>query len=104
MNYVKINSEGNLSLTYDVSVFCNGRVVRHLGTGLDAVLKFSNIVEKEGVSDAKETECLWGNNYIITLTGEALLAFLRNHYPNEVNCGEKIELEEEYVIDCYDMS
>ena len=104
MNYVEIDSEGNLSLTYDVSVMCSGRVIRHLGTGLDAVLKFCDIVENEGIPEAKKIKCLWGNNYNITMTGEALLGFLRKHYPDEVNSGEEIDPAEEYIIDCYDMS
>ena len=103
MNYIRPDSEGNLSLTYDVSVKCHGGIVRHLGTGLDAVLKFSDIAEK-GIPEAKKMECLWGNNYLITMSGEALIAFLGKYYPDKVHNGEEIDLSEEYVIDCYDMS
>ena len=103
MSIIKPDREGNLSLTYDVSVRSHGRIVRHLGTGHNAVLKFSRIANA-GIPEAKETENLWGNNYRITISGKALLDFLVKYYPSEVLDGEEIDPEEEYVIDCYDMS
>ena len=104
MRYVEVDREGNLILTYEVSVECHGRRVRHLGTGSSAVHKFCEIIENEGIPEAKEIKCLWMNNYLVTISGEGLLSFLERHYPNEVHSGRKIDPDEEYVIDCYDMS
>ena len=104
MHYVELDGEGNLILTYDVSIECHGRRAGHLGSGHDAVHKFCEIVKTEGIPEAKKIECLWENNYLVTISGEGLLSFLERHYPERVYIGRKIDPEEEYVIDCYDMS
>ncbi len=102
MHYVETDREGNLILTYDVSVDCEGKRVLHLGSGSDAVDRFCAIVEK-GIPEAKEVKCLWENNYLVTMSGESLIAFLRKHYPEKKSL-RRIDPEKEYVIDCYDMS
>ena len=104
MYEIKTDHEGNLSLTYDVSVNCHGRRAFHLGTGSSAVFKFAEIV-RAGIPEAKQIECLWGNNYRITIQGDALIRLIREHYKElSKDAKERIDPSEEYVIDCYDMS
>ena len=104
MHYAEPDRENDLILTYDVSVECHGRRVCHLGTGYDAIAEFCEIVENEGIPEAKEIKCLWTNNYLVTISGEGLISFLERHYPGEAQSVRMIDPTEEYVIDCYDMS
>lgn len=101
--YIYSDADGNLTLTYDVSVFCRGKGVLHLGSGYSAVDRFVRIADA-GIPEATEIEELWPNNYSVTFTGAGLAEFIRRHYPEEIGNIEKIDLQEEYVLDCYDMS
>ena len=104
MHEVRIDHDGELILTYDVSVSCHGKTVFGLGLGSDAVFKFCDIVEA-GIPVALKVENLWGYNYLVTLTGKSFLELVREHYPEYMEEAEKrIDPEEVYVIDCYDMS
>lgn len=103
MHYVDYDREGNLILTYDVSIDCHGKRFLHLGTGLDAVSRFCEIA-KEGIPEATKVDCLWENNYLVTISGKNLALFLEKHYPEKAYAIKKIKPDEEYLIDCYDMS
>jgi len=103
MHYVKTDSRGELILTYDVTIDCHGKRFLHLGTGHEAVDRFCDIV-KDGIPEAKEIECLWAGNYRVTISGEGLAQFLERCYPEIGYSKDKLDPEEEYVIDCYDMS
>ena len=99
-----VDKEGNLYLTYEVSVQHHGKTVMLLGTGSSAVSKFYNIAEA-GIPGAKETEFLFNLNVLVTLDGECLLNLLKVHYPGKFEDAKNIiDPKEEYVIDCYDMS
>ena len=52
----------------------------------------------------KEVKCLWENNYLVTFSGKNLEIFLKKHYPEMLFNMRRIDQDEEYVIDCYDMS
>ena len=95
--------EEDLSLTYDVSIYCRSRIILNIGVGYDEVAKFVKIAEA-GIPEAKTIEELWANNYLVTFTGEGLIAFLNKHYPEEKTESLLIDPCEEYQIDCYDMS
>lgn len=103
MHEVQLDRNGELILTYDVSVECHGKRILHLGSGHDAVDRFCDIVS-EGIPEAKKIDCLWENNYLVTISGENLVAFLKKHYPERSSSLKRIDSGEEYVIDCYDMS
>ena len=94
---------GELFLTYQVSVWCNGTMILHLGTGFSAVQRFIKIAS-EGIPEAKEIKELWDNNYKVAFTGENLKEFLKKHYPETEPDLYRIRSKEEYVLDCYDMS
>ena len=99
-----VDSDGNLCITYDVTVSCRGKRVLYLGAGLDAVSAFYEIAEK-GIPGAKETKYMWAYNVLVTLSGRSLLEMLAEHYPHLLEKARKaVDPEEEYVIDCYDMS
>ena len=101
---IEIDHDGELILTYDVSVNCRGRKVFHLGTGSCDVFKFYDIAEA-GIPGATKVEFLWSYNVLVTLSGEALLRLIHEHYPEqEESARERIDSEKEYQIDCYDMS
>ena len=92
-------------LTYDVSVIHQGKYILCLGTGVDSVIKFYKIAQA-GISGAVKTEYLsWGCNVLVTLNGKSLLKLIEEHYPD---CADRakdiIDPDEEYLIDCYDMS
>lgn len=104
MQMIGTDGEGNLMLTYDVSVYCHGKTVFNLGTGMDAVFKFDAIVQA-GIPEAKQIKYLWYNNSLVTIQGDALIRLINQHYKGLAKEAEKrIDPEEEYVIDCYDMS
>jgi hypothetical protein len=103
MHEFKLDSEGNLTLTCEVIIGCHGKRFLHLGTGPSSIAKFCDIVE-EGIPESIKIDCLWDNNYLVTMTGKDLAAFLRKHYPEKESYIRKIDPTEEYVIDCYDMS
>ena len=103
MHYMDYDSEGNLILTYDVSIDCHGKRFLHLGTGFDAVSRFCEIA-KEGIPEATKVDCLWENNYLVRISGKNLALFLEKHYPEKAYAVKKIDPDEEYLIDCYDMS
>ncbi len=95
--------DGELIVTYEVSVWCNKKMVLHLGLGYSAVARFVKIAEA-GIPEAKKIEKLWETNYNVTFTGEGLTAFLRKHYPELEEKLSVIDPKEEYLLDCYDMS
>ncbi len=95
--------DGELFVTYEVSVRCNKKEVLHLGMGYNSVARFDKIA-RAGIPEAKEIEELWPNNYLVTFTGEGLVEFLRKHYPEVEEKLSDIDPKEEYVLDCYDMS
>ena len=99
--YNTYDHDGELTLTYEVTVHCNGKRVLHLGTGMSAVFRFCDIVEA-GIPGASKIENLWGYNYLVTLPGDSLRALLEKHYPE---CADfPADPAAEYLIDCYDMS
>ena len=99
-----MDKDGNLYLTYDVSVKRNNRTILSLGTGMDSVIKFFDIAEA-GIPGAIKTKFLFSCNVLVTLRGDSLLSLLKKHYPNVVPKARKaIDPEKEYVVDCYDMS
>ena len=100
-----MDKDGNLYLTYEVSVKHRGKGVFLLGTGSTAVSKFYDIAEA-GIPGATETEFLsWGYNVLVTLDGNSLLKLIEEHYPDMADeAGNTFVPDEEYVIDCYDMS
>ena len=96
--------EGGLYLTYWVSVASKGKAVLNLGGGGQEVHKFYHLA-KAGIPGAIKTEFLFFENVNVTLSGESLMALIRYHYPDLLERAEAvIDPEEEYVIDCYDMS
>ena len=104
MHEVQLDKDGELILTYDVSVDCHGKRVLHLGSGHSAVEKFCDIVS-EGIPEANKIDCLWENNYLVTISGDGLIAFLEKNYPEKMLSAKKrVDPREEYIIDCYDMS
>ena len=99
-----VDCDGNLPLTYDVSVSCNGKWAFHLGTGCSAVCDFFDLVS-EGKLNATKIEYLWGYNVLVTMSGTAFLDMVQKWYPELYKSAlEHIDLTKEYVIDCYDMS
>ena len=50
-----------------------------VGTGFDAVSRFCEIA-KEGIPEATKVDCLWENNYLVTISGKNLALFLEKHY------------------------
>ena len=101
---IEIDHDGGLVLTYDVSVNYRGRRVFHLGTGSSDVCRFYEIAEA-GIPGATKVEFLWSYNVLVTLSGNALLRLIHEHYPElEKSARERIVPEKEYQIDCYDMS
>lgn len=100
---MKLDSDGSLTLTYDVSVTCHGKIIFHLGTGYGAVARFVQIADA-GIPEAKEIEELWANNYKVKFMGTGLAAFISKHYPERTAEISEIDPQEEYVLDCYDMS
>ena len=104
MQIIGIDEEGNLMLTYDVSVYCHGKGVLNLGTGMNSVFKFDKIVQA-GIPEAKQIEYLGYNNSLVTIQGDALIRLIKQHYKDLVEEAEKsIDPEEEYLIDCLDLS
>ena len=97
--------DGNLVLTYDVSVKHRVKYILSLGSGISAVSEFYKIAQA-GISGAVKTEYLsWGFNVLVTLNGKSLLKLIEEHYPGTADRAKgKIDPDEEYVIDCYDMS
>lgn len=102
---IGFDSDGNLQLTYEVSVIHRGKRVFHLGTGSTAVRRFYEIV-KTGIQGATRIEYLsWGYNVLVTLNGKSLLNLIEEHYPDRAeDARNRFVPDEEYVIDCYDMS
>ena len=99
-----VDGDGNLLLTYDVSVSCNGKRAFHLGSGSSAVCDFYDLVSKRKIN-ATNIEYLWGYNVLVTMSGAAFLDMVENWYPELYKSALKhIDPEKEYVIDCYDMS
>ena len=98
-----VDSDGNLSLTYDVGVYSSGKRVLSLGNGYSAVSRFADIADA-GIPEATELEELWANNYKVRFTGSGLRAFLEKNYPEVANELQGIDPDAEYLIDCYDMS
>ncbi len=99
-----VDKDGNLMLTYDVSVVHNGNRVLLLGCGLHAVSKFFDLAQA-GIPGALKTEFLFSYNVLVRLKGEALMHLIEDHYPELDNEARRVVIpEEEYVIDCYDMS
>ena len=100
-----IDSDGNLVLTYGVSVKHRGKYILCLGTGVEAVSEFYKIAQA-GIFGAVKTEYLsWGYNVLVTLSGKSLLKLIEEQYPDRAaRARSKIDSDEEYVIDCYDMS
>ena len=99
-----VDKDGNLYLTYAVSVSCKDGTILSLGTGMDSVIKFYNIAEA-GIPGALKTEFLFSCNVLVTLRGDSMLSMLNEHYPDIVSeAREVIDPEKEYVVDCYDMS
>ena len=96
-----VDNDGELILTYQVTVHSRGKQVLHLGTGMSAVFRFCDIVEA-GIPEAISIENPWGYNYLVTMNGAGLQAFLRRCYPKYAYL--QTDPDEEYVIDCYDMS
>ena len=84
-----LDRDGGLTLTYDVSVNCWGKRAFHLGTGSSAVSKFYDIA-KAGIADARKIEFLWGYNVLVTLSGEALLRLLSEHYAELLADADKL--------------
>ena len=102
---VGFDDDGNLQLTYDVSVLHRGGRVFHLGSGSAAVSRLYEIAEA-GIPGATKIEYLpWGYNVFVTLNGESLLRLIEEHYPDREEKASRIIIpDEEYIIDCYDMS
>ena len=102
---IGLDGDGNLQLTYDVSVLHRGERVFHLGSGSTAVSRFYEIAEA-GIPGATKTEYLsWGYNVFVTLNGESLLRLIEEHYPDRTDDARNmIDHDGEYVIECYDMS
>ena len=99
-----VDKDGNLYLTYAVSVTYNDETILSLGAGSDSVIKFFHIAEA-GIPGALETEFLFSFNVLVTLRGDSLLNMLNEHYPDVVPEARKvIDPETEYVVDCFDMS
>ena len=99
-----VDKDGNLYLTYDVSVRCKKETILSLGTGMDSVIKFFDIAEA-GIPGALKTKFLFSCNVLVTLRGDSLLNMLNEHYPDVVPEARKvIDPEKEYVVDCFDMS
>ena len=55
MSNYGVDKDGNLYLTYAVSVRCKEGTILLLGTGMDSVIKFYNIAEA-GIPGALKTE------------------------------------------------
>ena len=82
---IGLDGDGNLQLTYDVSVLHRGERVFHLGSGSTAVSRFYEIAEA-GIPGATKTEYLsWGYNVFVTLNGESLLRLIEEHYPDRTD-------------------
>lgn len=104
MSNYGVDKDGNLYLTYAVSVRCKEGTILLLGTGMDSVIKFYNIAEA-GIPGALKTKFLFSCNVLVTLRGDSLLSMLNEHYPDVVpEAREVIDPIKEYVVDCYDMS
>ncbi len=100
---MRVDNDGGLTLTYGVYVTCRGNRVFHLGTGYSAVDRFVHIADA-GISEALEIRELWPNNYLVRFNGDGFTAFVKEYYPERIGDLSVIEPDEEYVLDCYDMS
>ena len=99
-----VDKEGNLILTYDVSVVHDGKRVLLFGCGIQAVGKFFDLAQT-GIPGAIKTDFLFSYNVLVRLNGESLMHLIEEHYPELIGEAKKVIIpEEEYVIDCYDMS
>ena len=98
------DKDGGLTLTYDVSVVHNGKRVLLLGCGIRDVEKFFDLAQA-GITGAIKTDFLFSYNVLVRLNGESLVHLIEAYYPELIKKAETIIIpEEEYVIDCYDMS
>ena len=101
-NYV--DKDGNLILTYYVSVVHKGKRVLLFGCGIQAVGKFYDLAQA-GIPGAIKTEFLFSYNVLVRLNGESILHLIEEHYPELIEKAKMVIIpEDEYVIDCYDMS
>ena len=100
-----IDKEGNMvGLTYEVSVYCQGKMVILLGAGSSDVFYFYDLV-KDGKINSIKVEYSEGFNVDVTMTGEAFLDMIKKFYPDQLaKVEDNIDLTEEYTIFCYDFS
>ena len=99
-----VDKDGNLILTYDVSVAHDGKRILLLGCGIQAVGKFFNLAQA-GIPGAIKTDFLFSYNVLVRLNGESLMRLIEDHYKELAEEARMVIIpEEEYVIDCYDMS
>jgi len=100
-----IDKEGNMvGLTYEVSVYCQGKMVILLGAGSSDVFYFYDLV-KDGKIDTLEVEYSHAFNVDVTLSGQAFLNMIKKFYPDKLTkIEDNIVLTEKYVIHCYDFS
>ena len=99
-----VDKDGNLILTYDVSVVHDGKRVLLFGCGIQAVSKFFDLATA-GIPGAIKTDFLFSYNVFVRLNGESLMLLIEKHYPELIAEAKTVFIpEDEYTIDCYDMS
>lgn len=89
--FIQINGEGLENAVID--------------TGIDAVLKIWHMAEKNEVPYTESIKMSYCANCDIVFKGSNLLLFLKEYYPDKVQCfAEKINSGAEYTLLCIDFS
>lgn len=89
--FIKIKGEGLENAVIDM--------------GIDAVLKIWHMAEKNEVPYAESIKMSYCANCDIIFKGSNLLLFLKEYYPDKVQCfEEKVNPDSEYTLLCLDFS
>ncbi|MBQ7883455.1 MAG: hypothetical protein IJ320_03760 [Phascolarctobacterium sp.] len=89
----------------NVGVYLDEKYIMTFGTGVAAVIRFSDLVDK-GILDALRTERAFACNREVYITGKSLMNFIAKEYPEKmVQANEYItDFDAIYKISCYDIS